>query len=171
MKVITAEDIMAMADKARREWCKQFNDEQIVQKKVFATLDGVFQSIVLMYIGIKKGSWHDRPWEIDTTNGRKSSIASAIEASCAEVVPELMRKHKLDLIDHGLDDKQVDALRKYYREQIHSQIRTALYKRVDKDAAEIIEKLLVEDRSVAEMILNAEIGGNELAKGDVNGTK
>lgn len=165
--MITAEWVYAEVDKTRRKWMEDNATAQHIHDRVTSWLDSSLREIALLYMGIR---YEYGRVSLDTANNRQSSFRNEIEKDVESAAKQLFAKHREEILKTGLTPAEVQALHQYYDREVKIRLRDLVYRELQHDAERMVAVLLVPEREAMQEIINCKVGGDELAKGDINGT-
>ena len=138
------QSLVPIINEAIHEWLEKQNP-QAIRKKVFDTLEAAKDEVAPKLMGFNKASF-GRGWEIDHCNGRAGE----------SVIGDYMRKHQQEGIQQFIDQlnlvslrpfsgKEIEDMRKEYRQQVINKTREAVWARADSDASRLVNSLSVDD--------------------------
>ena len=138
------QSLVPIINGAIHEWLEKQNPKDI-RKKVFDTLEAAKDEVAPKLMGFNKGSF-GRGWEIDHCNGRsgESTIGDYMRKHQQEGIQQFI--DQLNLVSlHPFSKKEIEDMRKEYRQRVINKTREAVRARAEIDADRMVNQISVDD--------------------------
>jgi hypothetical protein len=136
--------IQATASAAADAWLAKAEASGAIESRVRDSLDKRAESVVMMLLGFDR-EWGGSAWKLDHCNGRAGNSAAG----------DWIRERAADAIRAWLEDQAgklpplskttVNRMRDHYTETLERELRRALTKRAEADAAAMVAAIVANE--------------------------
>jgi predicted ArsR family transcriptional regulator len=158
-KVLTAAEVVKIADEARQDWADKYISEEQIRNTIHQRLDAIMNKTIMAFLGIQESYGRI---EIDRVNGRRPVLFSQIERIAEQTVPELAKKY-LSKVQERLTKDEINAIREEYKRCLKSYLRNMVAEKAQADAQELLAHITKNEDWMAQKLEDNRIGLEELA--------